>query len=67
MGISPRTVNWLRSQGYDAIHLLEQGLEKNEDDHILIFNLFGQNSPPLAARLGTFLENPKTYSIPRET
>lgn len=35
MGISPRTVNWLRSQGYDAIHLVEQGLEKITDEAIL--------------------------------
>ena len=35
MGISPRTVNWLRSQGYDAIHLTEQGLEKISDEAIL--------------------------------
>ena len=27
MGISPRTVNWLINQGYDAVHLIEQGLE----------------------------------------
>ena len=36
MGISPRTVNWLRNQGYDAIHLIEQGLEKLPDEDILI-------------------------------
>ncbi len=36
MGISPRTVNCLRNQGYDAIHLVEQGLEKLEDEDILI-------------------------------
>jgi hypothetical protein len=67
MGISSRTVNWLKSQGYDAIHLVEKGLEKLEDDHILIFNLFRSNSPPLAARLETFLENPKAHSIPSGT
>lgn len=26
MGISPRTVEWLRQQGYDAVHLLDEGL-----------------------------------------
>ena len=36
MGISPRTVNWLRSQGYDAIHLTEQGLERISDRAILL-------------------------------
>lgn len=25
MGISPRTVNWLRNAGYDAVHVVEQG------------------------------------------
>jgi predicted nuclease of predicted toxin-antitoxin system len=36
MGISPRTVNWLRSAGYDAIHLVEEGLEQLTDDEILV-------------------------------
>ncbi|TVQ49079.1 MAG: hypothetical protein EA365_00705 [Gloeocapsa sp. DLM2.Bin57] len=36
MGISPRTVTWLKSQGYDSIHLSEQGLEKLPDEDILI-------------------------------
>ncbi|WP_254566284.1 DUF5615 family PIN-like protein [Oscillatoria sp. HE19RPO] len=36
MGISPRTVAWLRSQGYDAIHLVEQGLEQIPDEAILV-------------------------------
>lgn len=36
MGISPRIVSWLKSNGYDAIHLGEQGLEKLPDDEILI-------------------------------
>jgi predicted nuclease of predicted toxin-antitoxin system len=31
MGISPRTVNHLKTKGYDAVHLREQGLEKLED------------------------------------
>ena len=31
MGISPRTVSRMRKQGYDAIHLVEEGLEKLED------------------------------------
>ncbi|ANV88589.1 MULTISPECIES: DUF5615 family PIN-like protein [unclassified Picosynechococcus] len=35
MGISPKTVRWLRNQGHDAIHLLEQGLEKLTDAQIL--------------------------------
>ena len=26
MGISPKTVQWLINQGYDAIHLLDEGL-----------------------------------------
>ncbi len=36
MGISPRTVNWLRNRGYDAIHLVEEGLERLPDDEILV-------------------------------
>ncbi len=35
MGISPRTIALLREQGYDAIHLVEQNLERMEDPHIL--------------------------------
>jgi predicted nuclease of predicted toxin-antitoxin system len=35
MGISPRTVTWLRKQGYDAVHLNEQGLERLSDEAIL--------------------------------
>lgn len=36
MGISPRTVNWLRNAGYDAVHLVEEGLERLPDDEILV-------------------------------
>lgn len=36
MGISPRTVNWLKDAGYDAIHLVEEGLERLADDEILV-------------------------------
>ncbi|WP_413467385.1 DUF5615 family PIN-like protein [Pleurocapsa sp. FMAR1] len=36
MGISPRTAAKLRKQGYDAIHLIEEGLEKLEDREILL-------------------------------
>jgi predicted nuclease of predicted toxin-antitoxin system len=35
MGISPRTVAKLRKEGYDAVHLIEEGLEKLEDREIL--------------------------------
>lgn len=35
MGISPRTVNWLRTAGYDAVHLVEEDLERLSDDEIL--------------------------------
>jgi predicted nuclease of predicted toxin-antitoxin system len=35
MGISPRTVNWLKSADYDAVHLVDEGLEKLADDEIL--------------------------------
>jgi predicted nuclease of predicted toxin-antitoxin system len=35
MGISPKTVQWLIGQGYDTIHLLDEGLEKLPDEKIL--------------------------------
>ena len=35
MGISVVTVDYLCSQGYDAVHLREQGLHKMEDPAIL--------------------------------
>jgi len=35
MGLSVVTVEYLRSQGYDAVHLREQGLHKMEDSDIL--------------------------------
>ncbi|MFN6565616.1 DUF5615 family PIN-like protein [Dendronalium sp. ChiSLP03b] len=36
MGISLRTVFWLRSGGYDVVHLRDEGLQKLPDDEILI-------------------------------
>ncbi len=36
MGVSPRCVMWLRAQGYDAIHLYEQGLHKLPDNEVLL-------------------------------
>ena len=36
MGISPRTIAKLRKEGYDAVHLVEEGLEKLEDRDILL-------------------------------
>lgn len=35
MGISPRTAAKLRREGYDAVHLVEEELEKLEDREIL--------------------------------
>jgi len=35
MGISPRTVAFLREQGYEAVHLHEKGLDFLEDAAIL--------------------------------
>ena len=35
MGISPRTVIWLRDQGHDAVHLHEEGLDRLRDSAIL--------------------------------
>ena len=35
MGISPRTVEFLREAGHEAVHLHEQGLDKLSDFEIL--------------------------------
>ena len=35
VGVSPLTVNALRQAGYDAVHLVEQGLERLPDSAIL--------------------------------
>ncbi len=35
MGISMRTVTWLRQQGYDVVHLREQGLQRLPDEHVM--------------------------------
>jgi predicted nuclease of predicted toxin-antitoxin system len=35
IGISPRCVDYLRQLGYDAIHLIEQGLQQLPDPDIL--------------------------------
>ena len=35
MGVSHRTVGWLKEQGHDAIHLREQGLQRMRDPDIL--------------------------------
>lgn len=34
MGISLKTVKWLRNQGYDVVHLSEQGLQRLPDEDI---------------------------------
>ncbi|WP_134217009.1 DUF5615 family PIN-like protein [Pelotomaculum schinkii] len=36
MGISNRTVKWLRQKGYDAIHLSEEGLQRLSDQDVLL-------------------------------
>ncbi len=35
MGISLRTVEWLRQLGHDVVHLRDRGLQKLPDDEIL--------------------------------
>lgn len=35
MGLARRTAEFLRSQGYDAIHLRDQGLQRLSDAHIV--------------------------------
>lgn len=34
MGVSGRIVSWLREQGYDAIHLRDEGLQRLPDREI---------------------------------
>jgi|WetSurMetagenome_2_1015567.scaffolds.fasta_scaffold963736_2 predicted nuclease of predicted toxin-antitoxin system len=35
MGISQSTVRWLREKGYDAVHLIEEGLHRMLDTQII--------------------------------
>ena len=35
MGISRRTIDWLRSQGHDAVHLNEENLQCSDDEEVL--------------------------------
>lgn len=35
MGISQSTVNWLRDNGYEAVHLKEEGLQRISDGEIV--------------------------------
>ena len=34
MGISLKTVAWLRSEGHDVVHLCEEGLQRLPDEEI---------------------------------
>ena len=36
MGVSTLTVKWLRSEGHDAVHLRELGLQRLPDEGILV-------------------------------
>lgn len=36
MGVSTRTVHWLRDQGYDAAHLLDEGLHRLSEHEVLL-------------------------------
>jgi len=35
MGISMRTVTWLRSSGHNAVHLTEENLQRSDDEVVL--------------------------------
>ncbi len=35
MGISLGVVKWLRTEGYDAVHVVERGYQQRPDSHIL--------------------------------
>jgi predicted nuclease of predicted toxin-antitoxin system len=34
MGVDVRVVEWLRGQGYDAVHLREEGLHRAPDEQV---------------------------------
>jgi len=36
MGISMRTIGWLRQNGHDAVHLRDESLQRLPDDRILL-------------------------------
>ena len=36
MGVSMRTIGWLREQKHDAVHLREEGLQRLSDEQILV-------------------------------
>ena len=36
MGISPRTVMWLKDQGYDAVRLSDEGLQRLPDADVMV-------------------------------
>ena len=42
MGISLRTINWLRELGHDVVHLRDRGLQRLPDDEILALALVEQ-------------------------
>ena len=42
MGVARRIVEWLRSQGHDAIHLDEEGL-RSMPDHEIFMKAFAEN------------------------
>ncbi len=35
MGLPPRTVEWLRQQDYDSVHLVDEGLNSLLDEEII--------------------------------
>ncbi|MEM7794115.1 MAG: DUF5615 family PIN-like protein [Cyanobacteria bacterium P01_C01_bin.118] len=36
MGISPRTVTWLKNQGYNAVRLSDEGLQRLPDADVMV-------------------------------
>jgi predicted nuclease of predicted toxin-antitoxin system len=35
MGLAQSTVTWLRAEGYDAVHLREEGLQRLRDEQVI--------------------------------
>lgn len=64
MGISPRTVEKLRREGYDAVHLVEERLEKLEDRREILTKARDEGRIILTLVIAIFLESKIFTLIP---